>query len=187
MLEQIFASKTRVQIINLFVRNPNDDFYIREIARITGQYINSIRRELANLERFGFLKTKRKFRKKFYSANQSFFLFDELKSLFLKSKVFFENDLTQALKKVGKIKLLVFSGNFTGAKTETDLLIVGNKIKIRDLNKILEKYSKSVGKEVRYTLFTEKEYEYRQAISDKFLDNLFSKKHIILVDKVEHY
>ncbi|KKT48044.1 MAG: hypothetical protein UW40_C0055G0007, partial [Parcubacteria group bacterium GW2011_GWF2_44_17] len=63
MFEQIFGSKTRVQLITIFLRNPDKGFYVRELSRITGQYINSIRRELENLEHFGLLKTERKLKK----------------------------------------------------------------------------------------------------------------------------
>lgn len=184
MLEQIFGSKTRIQIINLFVRNSNDIFYVREIARITGQYINSIRRELSNLERFGFLKSKSHINKKLYCADKKFFLFDEIKNLFLKSKVFLENDLTNALKLVGNIKLLVFTGIFAGVDTRTDLLIVGDTIQTAELRRILKNFSITNGQEIKYTVFTVKEYNYRQDIRDQFLHDIFANKNIIVVDKI---
>jgi hypothetical protein len=184
MLEQIFGSKTRVQIINLFVRNPETGFYVREIARISGQYINSIRRELANLERFGLLKSKNKIRKKFYYIDNSFFLIEEIKNFFLKADVFLENDLTNALKEIGDVKLLVFTGSFTGVETKTDLLIVGDKIKLKQLRRILENFGLTAGQEVKYTIFDTKEYEYRQGISDHFIQNIFDQKNIVVVDKL---
>ena len=184
MLEQIFGSKTRVQIFTLFIRNPDKSFYVREIARITGQYINAIRRELGNLERFGFLRAKSQFKKKYYGIDQSFFLLEEIKRLFLKSKVFLENDLTTALKQVGDVKLLVFTGQFTGAPTRVDLLIVGDKVKVPELRKILENFSTSAGQDIKYTLFDSSEYHYRQEIADHFLEETFSNKNIILLDKI---
>lgn len=184
MLEQIFGSKTRVQIITLFVRNADRNFYVREMSRITGQYINSIRRELQNLERFGLLKSMVKFKRKYYTIDKNFLLFDELKNLFLKSKVFLENELTTALRDVGQIKLLVFSGQFTGAPTPVDLLIVGDKIKTDRLRGILENYSFGSSQPIKYTVFETGDYTYRQEISDYFLDQIFSNKHIILIDKL---
>ena len=184
MLEQIFGSKTRVQIITLFIRNPDKLFFVREISRITGQYINSIRRELQNLERFGLLKSSMQQKKKYYGVEKSFFLFDEIKSLFLKSKVFLENDLTNALKKIGQIKVLVFTGSFTGAPTKVDLLLVGDKIKLNELRKVLENFSLGAGHEIRYTVFDTKEYNYRKEISDQFISEIFSNKNIILIDKM---
>lgn len=184
MLEHIFGSKTRTQIINLFVRNANDDFYVREIARITGQYINSIRRELGNLERFGFLKSKSQVNKKLYCADKTFFLFEEIKNLFLKSKVFLENDLTNVLKTVGDIKMLVFTGIFAGVCTKTDLLMIGDKIKTSQLRRILRNFSIASGQEIKYTVFTVKEYNYRQDIKDQFLHDIFANKNIVVIDKI---
>jgi len=185
MLEQILGSKTRVQIITLFVRNPDKLFFVREIARTTGQYINAIRRELGNLERFGFLISKTQDKKRFYSINKNFFLLDELKHLFVKSNVFLENDLTNELKKIGDIKMLVLTGAFTDADTQTDLLVVGDNVLKNEITQILENFSLTQGHEIRYTLFTVKDFQYREDISDQFLHTLFSQKHIVLVDKID--
>ena len=183
MFEQIFGSKTRVQLITIFLRNPDKGFYVRELSRITGQYINSIRRELENLEHFGLLKTERKLKKKFYLTNDTFFLLPELQNLFLKGRVFLENDLTTALKDVGDIQLLVYTGNFTGVDTQTDLLIAGKDIETHRLRQILENFSLTVAHEIRYTVLSASDYEYRREIADKFLQEIFRNKNIVLVDK----
>lgn len=183
MFEQIFGSKTRVQLITIFLRNPGKGFYVRELSRITGQYLNSIRRELDNLEKFGLLKTETKYKKKFYLTDDTFFLLSELKDLFLKGRVFLENDLTAALKEIGDIRLLVFTGNFTGVDAQTDALIVGEGINTDRLREILENFSLTVAHEIRYTVFTVGEYEYRREIADKFIQEIFRNKNIVLVDK----
>lgn len=184
MLEQLFGSKTRVQLLTLFIRNPQKQFYIREIVRITGQYINSVRRELSNLELLGILKTKTSYKKKYYYLNSSFVLYEETKNLFQKSKAFLENDLTNALKELGDVKLLIFTGNFVNTGAPTDLLIVGDHISVVKLRKILENFSISVGADLRYTLFDIQEYLYRKSISDKFVEEIVSNKNIVLIDKL---
>ena len=183
MLEQIFGSKARVQIITLFIRNKDKQFYVREISRITGHYINSIRRELDNLTRFGLLKSVESDRKKYYGIDTTFFLFNEVKNLFLKSRVFLENDLTSRIKKAGDIHLLVFTGGFTDAKTKTDLLVVGESVNSGVLELLLQEFGNATGHEIKYTLFEPQEFEYRQSISDSFIHEIFEKKHIILIDK----
>ncbi|MBI4359917.1 MAG: hypothetical protein HY564_02395 [Candidatus Jacksonbacteria bacterium] len=183
MFEQIFGSKTRVQLITIFLRNPDKGFYIRELSRITGQYLNSIRRELDNLEKFGLLKTETKYKKKFYLTDDTFFLLSEMKDLFLKGRVFLENDLTTALKEIGDIRLLIFTGNFTGVDTQTDVLLVGEDINTVRLREILENFSLTVAHEIRYTVLGIREYEYRREIADKFIQEIFRNKNIVLVDK----
>ncbi len=55
MLGHLFGSKSRVKILKLFLLHPEDKYYIRQIARDLGLQINSVRRELENLEDFGLL------------------------------------------------------------------------------------------------------------------------------------
>ena len=47
MIDQLFGSKTRVKLLELFYSNPNRSFYVREITRKIDEQINSVRRELA--------------------------------------------------------------------------------------------------------------------------------------------
>ncbi len=55
MLNKLFGSNSRVKIIKLFIYNPDEKFYIRQIARNLSLQLNSVRRELENLESFGLL------------------------------------------------------------------------------------------------------------------------------------
>jgi hypothetical protein len=55
MLGKLFGSNTRVKILKLFLLHPESRFYIRQIARGLKLQLNSVRRELENLENFGLL------------------------------------------------------------------------------------------------------------------------------------
>ncbi len=55
MLSNLFGSKARVKILKLFLTHPDDKFYIRQISRDLKLQLNSVRRELDNLEKFGLL------------------------------------------------------------------------------------------------------------------------------------
>jgi len=55
MLAKLFGSNSRVKILKLFLMRTSDKFYIRQIARDLGLQLNSVRRELENLEKFGLL------------------------------------------------------------------------------------------------------------------------------------
>ena len=59
MLTKLFSS-TRAELLGLFFNNPDDKFYLREIARHIGKDAAGIQRELDNMVRVGVLgKTKR--------------------------------------------------------------------------------------------------------------------------------
>ena len=55
MLGKLFGSKARVKILKLFLSHPDEKYYIRQIARNLKLQLNSVRRELENLEQFGLL------------------------------------------------------------------------------------------------------------------------------------
>lgn len=191
MLEQLFGSRTRYKLLKLFLARPQEKFYIREVGRQTGERINSVRRELNNLEKLGIimvdidkeLKKKKnkdqKNLKKFYIVDQSFPLYEELKELLVKSQLVIKNGLLKQLETVGKIKLLILTGIFVGdAEAPTDVLIVGT-LNRKKLALILKKLEKSLGQEIRYTVMSAKEYKYRNDITDKFLYKILESKKVI--------
>jgi len=55
MLEKLFGSNARAKILKLFLLNPGKSYYIRQISRDLDLQLNSVRRELENLEDFGLL------------------------------------------------------------------------------------------------------------------------------------
>jgi len=55
MLGKIFGSNSRVKLMKYFLLNQGKSAYIRQIARDLNLQLNSVRRELENLEKFGLL------------------------------------------------------------------------------------------------------------------------------------
>ena len=56
-IDALFGSKTRVKLLNLFLNNPDKTFYVREITRMIDEQVNSVRRELKNLEDINVVKS----------------------------------------------------------------------------------------------------------------------------------
>src|SRR5438045_4138338 len=82
MVEQLFGSKTRVKLLQLFYSNPNRSFYVREITRKIDEQINSVRRELANLLSMGLIKSDNNNNRLYYEVNQSYEFYDPLSAIF---------------------------------------------------------------------------------------------------------
>ncbi|MBO7664277.1 hypothetical protein J6S46_00220, partial [Candidatus Saccharibacteria bacterium] len=57
-VEKLFGSKTRAKLLRLFFENPGKSFYVREMTRVIEEQINSVRRELLNLESIGIIKNE---------------------------------------------------------------------------------------------------------------------------------
>jgi len=210
MLEQLIGSKTRVKLLQLFLEYPDKPFYVRELARAAGTQINSIRRELNNLERLGIIavvdleaktpvgedgeiheaKTepekplqKLKKQKKYFQANGDFLLFDDLKSVFRKAKFLLEKDFATQLQNTGSYTYLALTGAFMGLSgAPTDILIVGrvNKVLIK---KMVARFEKETRHDIKYTIMDKEEFQYRFNIVDKFLFDILDLPKVVVVDK----
>jgi hypothetical protein len=194
MLEILFGSRTRVKLLKIFLSQPGKYFFVRELSRLTEEKINSVRRELDNLSDFGLIRTEDKIKldeetdtkqkKKYYTVNTGFVIYEELKSLFIKSKLLLEKTLAKDIDAVGKISFLMLSGIFVdNPKGKVDMLIVGevNKIKLKTL---VSKIEKNFDQPIRYTIMDEKEFKYRNQITDKFLFEILDGKKVVIIDRL---
>src|SRR3954469_19698913 len=82
MIEQLFGSKTRVKLLQLFYSNPNRAFYVREITRKIDEQINSVRRELSNLLSIGIITSGPTQNRLYYEVNQDYKFYKPLGMIF---------------------------------------------------------------------------------------------------------
>lgn len=207
MLGRLFGSNSRVQILKLFLSQPEKSFYIRQIARDLDLQLNSVRRELENLEKFGLLqigeergpdgeefeKTSEKGKKnkaetikekKFYCVNSGFTLYGEIRNLMMKSQVLCERDFVQKIQKMGKIRLFILTGCFVNeVNAKVDLLLIG-KVNKDKVIRIIQDLERNLGREINFTLMDEKEFKYRRDMTDVFLFDILERKKIIVVDEL---
>jgi predicted transcriptional regulator len=201
MLSKLFGSNSRVKILKAFLFHPDERFYIRQLSRDLDLQVNSVRRELENLEEFGLLisesasgadkpdalveeKNSDHQEKKYYRVNQNFPLFEDVKGLIIKSQILHKDDFAKDLLKTGSIKLLVLAGVFVNDfKSPTDVLIVG-KVNKDKLLKVIRDLENELGREVNFTLLTAVEFKYRRDIADVFLYNFLEKEKIIVIDEI---
>jgi predicted MPP superfamily phosphohydrolase len=180
MLKNLFGSGARVKLLEQFLNNQNSAFFIRELTRILDEQINSLRRELENLEKIGLLKSKEKNRKKYYQINPHFSFLSELTSIFKKSSK--ENEeLLKKTAKLGKFDILILTGKFieNGEKSLVDIFLVG-EIKETEIKKIVEDIFP--GKEdLKCGAINREEFLYRVEIKDKFITDLFANKNNIII------
>jgi len=188
--DQLFGSKTRVKLLRLFfISSDLLHYYLREICRTTGEHLNSVRRELDNLEKLGLITKEqapdsKASQKIFYKVNKDFILFNELKALFLKSQLLLEKTLVKKIGDIGNIQLLVLTGAFTANdEANTDLLIVG-RVKAHKLASLIKQFEKELGRDINYTLMSTQEFNYRRDLTDMFLYNILENKKVILVDNL---
>ena len=194
MVEQLFGSKTRVKLLQLFYSNPNRSFFVREITRKIDEQINSVRRELSNLLSIGIITSETTNHKLYYEVNQKFEYYEPLQQIFgngVKKPV--KKTTTSAgtadepvadsdLRAVGHIDLAVYTGQFTrDESTGVDFLVVG-EVNPNALQKYVDELESKENKSIRYTVMSLPDFQYRQAINDRFAVGMMNAKKQILVD-----
>ena len=192
MIEQLFGSKTRVKLLQLFFGNPNRSFYVREITRKIDEQINSVRRELANLLSIGIIVSDNMENRLYYEVNQKYEFYEPLSAIFgsstkkvTKKAVANSAQISDAdeIKTLGNVELAVYTGQFTHDDLSgVDLVLVGD-VNQTKLNKFISDLEAKENKEIRYTLMSIDEYYYRLQVKDRFLDNVLQAKKQIVVDK----
>ncbi|MGC1176466.1 MAG: transcriptional regulator [Candidatus Saccharimonadales bacterium] len=193
MIEQLFGSKTRVKLLQLFYSNPNRSFYVREITRKIDEQINSVRRELSNLLSIGIITSENTNNRLYYEVNQKFDLYDPLQQIFgrgvkktasKKAGVADGNEPSSEhdLRAVGHIDLAVYTGQFTRDETAgVDILIVG-EVNPNAMQKYVDELEAKENKSIRYTVMSLPDFQYRQQIRDRFATAIAQSKKQILVD-----
>jgi DNA-binding transcriptional ArsR family regulator len=86
MLVKLFTSKLRAEILALFFSRTEEALYLGEIVKLSGGDRGNISRELRNLESIGLLISRKEGNLKYYSANRDFLLYEELRSMILKTR-----------------------------------------------------------------------------------------------------
>lgn len=197
MIEQLFGSKTRVKLLQLFYSNPNRSFYVREITRKIDEQINSVRRELANLLSIGIIVSDTTNNRLYYEVNQTYEYYEPLLVVFgqgqmpkgedkkaVKKPKIVSHEQEQ-LKGLGNVELALYTGQFTRDESSgIDFMVVGD-VNQNALHKFVTELEKKEGKEIRYTLMPLHEFKYRQQIKDRFINTVLESKKQVLIDKNE--
>jgi len=182
-LKPLISSKTRIKLLNLFFAEPKREIFVRELTRLLGEQINSVRRELESMQKWGLFTSRTKDGKKYFALDQSFLLYPELKRMFEKADSPALN-IAKYLKKIGKIDVLIVSGIFVGApNSPVDLFIVGNVDKEK-LSEYIAQELKS-DEEIRFALISKSDFLYRLKCKDKVLTELLAQEqNVVPINKM---
>ena len=182
-LEKLFGSKTRAKLLALFFENPDKSYYVREITRVIEEQINSVRRELTNLNSLGLVKIENYENKVYYSANTKHPFARPMTEIF--ARKIDSNSVIEAStpKSVWEeyvrpvenlVSALVVTNRLPG-QDGLDLLIVGNDYQ-RKITRWAELIEKKIGKPLNYAIMTRDDYLYRKSVRDRFLADVWSLK-----------
>ncbi len=186
-IEKIFGSKTRAKLLTLFFENPSKSFYVREITRVIEEQINSVRRELMNLESVGIIRNETFDNKVYYSANPKHPFYKPLIEMFskkidsLKDKDVRESTWDEIMRPVKKyLKGLIITNRLPG-QDGVDLLIIGDD-RTKKLSRWAEVVEKKQGKPLNYVILSKDDFIYRKSVRDRFVTDVLEMEITEIID-----
>lgn len=186
-IEKLFGSKTRAKLLRLFFENPEKSFYVREMTRVIDEQINSVRRELLNLESIGIIKNETFDNKVYYSANSKHPFHRPLIDIFSKKidavrdKDVKETTWEEYCRPVKNyIKGLVVTNRLPG-QDGVDLLIIGDD-KTKKLTRWAEVIEKKQGKPINYVIMSPDDFSYRKSVRDRFVSEVLEMEISEIID-----
>lgn len=183
ILEKLFHSKAEVKIIRLFLNNKEDKYSLPEIAEKTKIDTGTLRKEMLNLEKAGFVSSSKKNQKTYYGLNLHFIFLDELERLFFKAMPSSADKIKNRIQKVGHVKMVLISGALINSdKGRVDILIVGDAINKTRLLEFLSDLESEVGRSLRYVYMNNDEFKYRKNMFDKFVIDIIEAPHKVLIN-----
>lgn len=159
MIEILISSKTRIKLLLKFFLNSNTTAYLRSLQSEFGESSNAIRLELNRLEGAGMLTTKLKGNRKYFQANTTHPLYNEVHNI-VRKHIGLDHIVENVVERLGDVQKVYLAGEFAkGLDSQIiDLIFIGNIDKTY-LVQLIDKVEKLIKRKIRYLIYTEAEME----------------------------
>ncbi len=184
MLKDLFISKTRVKLLEIFLSDPTQMYHVRDLVRRAEEEINAVRRELARMEKVGMVKKEPRGNRLYYWFRHDYIYYNDLLSLIAKS-----TGLGQAIiknrSKLGNLNMVMLAGRFVRhqprkSPDDVDLLVVGNLV-LPELAAIIRAEEARREQSINYTPMTEDELKFRRTRRDPFLLSILTNTRVMIL------
>lgn len=183
MLEKLFSSKARVEVLKLFLFNPENSFYQRQISLLTHQPIRGVQREVEKLQKLDLIEKSIQGNRIYYKVNRNCPIFEEMKRIFFKSEGIAKT-IKDSIMKSNSISIAFIYGSYAKGQeslsSDIDLLLIGS-ITSKEVSTLLSQSKQDLNREINYALFKLQEFKKRVKQKDHFLNTVLKEKKIFIV------
>ncbi len=187
-LQDLFISRVRVKLLELFFTQTGEMYYVREITRLIHEEINAVRRELDRMVGFGLLKSEQRGNRLYYFLNQRYPYYQELQRMVAKSTGIGKK-FNQLRRKLGTLEFVMFSDLFAvgqgGKQGEIDILVIGDVV-LSEVDALIKEEQAERGREINYAVFSLEEFDFRKTRRDPFImDVLYGGRVMVIGSEME--
>lgn len=186
-MEQLFISKVRVKLLQLFLTSPDPLMHVREIVRQVGEEINAVRRELSRMEKVGFLASEWRANRRLYRVRQDYVYYSQLLGMVAKTAGL-GGAIVKNKSRLGRIKYVMmalrFVKNEPSGPEDVDLLVVG-QIVSPELQVLVADEQAKREAEINYSYMDEAEFNFRVKRRDPFILKVITQPKIMILGDEE--
>ena len=176
--------KTRRAVLALLYSHPDESFYLRQVARMTGAGMGSLQRELKLLSEAGIINRNEIGRQAFFRANMDCPVYPELRDLIIKT--FGVADvLRQALAQLDDAIMVAFifgsiaSGEINQS-SDLDVMVIGD-ISFADVLSALSPIQEVLSREINPVVYPLEEFKAKVSSEQHFIKRVLNSEKIFLI------
>ena len=183
--EALFG-KTRRNVLSLLFGRPDEQFYMRQIARMTGVSTASVQHELARLTEAELVIRSPDGKQVYYRANTVSPVFSEIRSLMEKTvgAVAVLRTTLSEFSGEGRIDLAFLYGSFASgtqvSASDVDVMVIGDTT-LSELIPVLRQAQDRLGREINPSVYPRAEFQERLRAGEHFVSRVLERPKIMLI------
>jgi predicted nucleotidyltransferase len=188
-LADALLTKTQQKVLQLLYGRPDRSFYTKEILRLTGMGVHTIKRELDRMEAAGILTRSKLGNQIHFQANPACPLYEELVSI-VKKTVGVVDVLVETLAPVADdiIVAFVYGSVAKGSErpaSDVDLMIVANQLDYTELMGLFLPAGEILKRPINPTVYTHVEFENKLKQGNHFLKKVLAQEKIPIIGDMD--
>ena len=178
---------TNVQqrVLGLLFGNPDRSFYAKELIHLAGSGSGAVQRELAKLTAAGLVTLRRVGNQTHYQANPASPVFEELRTLILKTSGLVDVLRSALAPRATEVSLAFVFGSVAkrkdSASSDIDVLIVSETLSYAELFALIETATQRLGRRVNPTLYSRDEMTARLDKKNAFVTKVFAQPKLWII------
>lgn len=182
-------TEVQQRVLAVVFGNPGRSFYANEMIALASSGTGAVQRELARLETAGLVTVTRVGNQKHYQANAAAPVFEELRSLVLKTSGLVDVLRNALAPLAAQISAAFVYGSVAKAQdtaqSDIDLMVVSDSLSYAELYTVLEEATARLRRPVNPTVYSRQELEKRVRTDNAFITRILAQSKLWVIGE-EH-
>jgi predicted nucleotidyltransferase/predicted transcriptional regulator len=184
LVDALFST-TQQRVLALLFGQPERSFFANEIIELTKSGSGGVQRELRRLTDSGLVTTTRIGNQKHFQANHDAPLYQELRSIVLKTVGLAEPLRASLATLADHIQFAAIYGSVAKrtdtASSDVDLLIVSDDLSLEQVYSAVGQVERELARKISPTVLTRDEFQRRRKAGNSFVNKVLAGEHIVLL------